>query len=171
MRLCAYLTTLGTLRPSHTPRTTLASLFFRLRFDRCHFEELSKPPENFAYNPESVGVKISTIEDQTVPSLMVSSLGTVVRCNEVSSKYPMLSRRAQFVLQDGFVGLNDAKPMAPNSKAELVVDVVHEEGFIEVSALCKNARLHESAGGHQCLYLSEYRRVVTGARHLQGSKR
>jgi hypothetical protein len=46
------------------------------------------------------------------------------------------------MLQDGFVRLNDAKPVAPNPKAELVIDVVHEEGLIEASAIRKNPSLH-----------------------------
>jgi hypothetical protein len=45
------------------------------------------------------------------------------------------------MLQDGAGSLNDAESVTTYSKAELVIDIVHEEGFIEVSAIRKNVPL------------------------------
>jgi hypothetical protein len=68
------------------------------------------------------------------------------------------------MLENSTVGLNDAKSVAPNSKTEIVVDVVHEKGFVEVSAIRKNPPLHQSARGHQRLYFSKHLSLSAGAR-------
>ena len=63
-----------------------SQLIFPIPFDHYHLQELPQPPEPITNNPGALGVKVSTVKDQTVSGVMISSVRAVVRCYEGFSK-------------------------------------------------------------------------------------
>jgi hypothetical protein len=122
-----------------------SQLVSSIGFDDHDLKDFSKPPKTITHNPLRVSVQVSAVEDEAVAGLVISSDCAVVRRYKWSSEHPMQSRRAQPMLQYGVLGLNDSKPVASNSKAELVIDIVHEKGFVEAPAIRENRPLSQSA--------------------------